>query len=230
MTFPLPRPDVAGRFVKRVNRFLGLAEVGERVVEIHIHDPGRLSEVLTPGVVIWAREKGSGKTRYYLLAAEVGDELVIVDSALHIKVARWLIESGHVLYGYSVEKIEPAFGGGRFDLLLRTPTGGLAFVEVKGVTLAVGGRALFPDAPTSRGARHMLKLAEAARLGYEAWVLFLVFRKSEVFSPNWATDRKFSEALAYAYKNGVNMAAVRLEAFKWGLEYIQMLPIELANS
>ncbi|MFN3803540.1 MAG: DNA/RNA nuclease SfsA [Pyrobaculum sp.] len=228
MSFPLPPPDVAGRFVRRVNRFLGLAEISGGVVEIHIHDPGRLAEVLTPGVMIWARERGKGRARYYLLAAEVGGELVLVDSALHTKIARWLIESGHVFHGYRVEKTEPAFGGGRFDLLLRTPTGGLAYVEVKGVTLESGGRALFPDAPTSRGARHMLKLVEAARLGHEAWVLFLVFRKrAEVFSPNWGTDRRFSQALTYAYRSGVGVVAAKLDVFKWGVGFVKTLPIEL---
>jgi len=220
MHFPLPQPDVSAAFKRRLNRFLGVAEVEGEEVLVHIHDPGRLAELLFPGSTVWLRRKAGGKAPYYLLAVELPEELVLVDSAMHNKIAVWLVEEGHVFKGYSVAKTEPSYGRGRFDLLLRRPDGGLALVEVKGVTLEVDGVALFPDAPTARGARHMEELARAAAEGYEAHVLFLVLRRrARLFSPNWALDAKFAEALAKAADAGVKIAAVKLEMFKWGLLY-----------
>ena len=228
MYFPVQEPDAEGVFVRRLNRFAGLAVVGGREAKIHIHDPGRLQELLFPGAKIWARRRAGGKTEYYLTAVELEDELVLVDSSLHNKIAAWLVESGVVFPGYRVARREPAFGMGRFDLLLESPTGGRALVEVKGVTLEAGRRALFPDAPTARGARHMEELARAKAEGYEAYVLFLVFRKkAKSMSPNWEMDRKFAESLLRAHNAGVGVRAVKLEMFKWGLRYVGELPVDL---
>lgn len=228
MYFPIEEPDAEGIFVKRLNRFAGVALIGGGEVLVHIHDPGRLQELLRPGVKIWARRRQGGKTQYYLLAVELNDELVLVDSARHNKIAAWLIESGVVLRGYQLLRFEPRFGGGRFDLLLRSPGGREALVEVKGVTLEAEGKALFPDAPTSRGARHVEELAKAVSEGFEAHVLFLVFRKGAVkFSPNWDMDRRFSEALRRALELGVSAHAVKLEMSMWGLRPVGTLPIDL---
>ncbi|WP_148682776.1 DNA/RNA nuclease SfsA [Pyrobaculum ferrireducens] len=231
MDFPLPAPDSWGIFVKRLNRFAGVALIEGREASVHIHDPGRLRELLFPGAKIWARRKSGGKTDFYLTAVELDDELVLVDSSIHNKVAAWLVEGGLLFRGYVVEKREPVFGGGRFDLLLRSPGGRPALVEVKGVTLEESGRALFPDAPTARGARHMEELARAAAEGYEAHVVFLVFRKrAEVMSPNWRMDRRFAESLVRARGAGVEIHAVKLEMYKWGLRYVGELPVVLTPS
>lgn len=225
----LPTSDVEGVFLKRLNRFAGVALIGGRESYVHIHDPGRLRELLFPGAKIWARRTVRGRTEYYLTAVELDDELVLVDSSLHNKIAVWLIENGYLLRGYSLEKREPAFGRGRFDLLLKSPEGRRALVEIKGVTLEVGGRALFPDAPTSRGARHMEELARAVAEGYEAHVIFLVLRKrAESMSPHWEMDRKFAESLLRAHKAGVKIHAVKLEMFKWGLRFSSELPVDLS--
>jgi len=228
MYFPIEEPDAEGVFVRRLNRFAGVALIDGREALVHIHDPGRLQELLHPGVKIWARRRQGGKTQYYLLAVELDNELVLVDSARHNKIAAWLIESGVLLRGYRLLRFEPKFGNGRFDLLLRSPSGREALVEVKGVTLEAAGKALFPDAPTSRGARHMGELARAVSEGFEAHVLFLVFRKgAERFSPNWDMDRRFSEALRRAWKRGVSISAVKLEMVRWGLRPVGTLPIDL---
>lgn len=228
--FTLQEPSAHGLFVKRLNRFLGIIEVGDALEYVHIHDPGRLGELLVPGAKVWVREKGSGKARYYLVGVELGEELVLVDSSIHNKVAAWLIENDHVLSGYVVRAMEPRFGGGRFDLLLTTPNGNKAFVEVKGVTLAMGKQALFPDAPTARGTRHMEELVRAVEEGYEAWVLFLVFRKgAEFLVPNWSVDRRFAHALVKAHERGVGVVAAKLEMLKWCLRFLGTIPVILSE-
>ncbi|MEM4604478.1 MAG: DNA/RNA nuclease SfsA [Pyrobaculum sp.] len=227
MYFPLNPPEVDAIFVKRINRFLGVALVNGREEFVHIHDPGRLQELLVPGARIWARRKSGGKTNLYLTAVELPDEIVLVDSSLHNKIAKWLVESGHFL-NYTVEKTEPVYEDSRLDLLLKSPEGKYALVEVKGVTLEIDGVAYFPDAPTARGARHMDKLKRAVQNGYEAYVLFLVFRKkARVLSPNWKTDEKFARSFQEAVEHGVVPCAAKFEMFKWGLRYVNKIPVEL---
>ncbi|PVU71301.1 hypothetical protein DDW08_04435 [Vulcanisaeta sp. SCGC AB-777_J10] len=143
--YALRRPDVSGTFLERLNRFVGIAEINGERVRVHIHDPGRLRELLRPGVRIHAYNKVGGKTRYYLVAVDLGDELVLVNSAIHNDIVAWLVSNGIVLRRYQVVRREPVFGSGRFDLLLRSPSGKEAFMEVKGVTLVDNGVAKFPD-------------------------------------------------------------------------------------
>ncbi|MDR9824460.1 DNA/RNA nuclease SfsA, partial [Vibrio sp. FNV 38] len=93
----------------------------------------------------------------------------------------------------------------RFDFCLEQKDRRI-FVEVKGVTLERDGLALFPDAPTERGRRHMTELAEAVKAGAEAYVLFLVQMKGcRRFSPNDETDPGFAAALREARENGVGI-------------------------
>ncbi len=78
-------------------------------------------------------------------------------------------------------------------------------VEVKGCTLAQGEVALFPDAPTTRGRRHLEELIYAREKGLGAAVIFLVFRDARCFAPNRKTDPDFSSTLERAVKKGVKI-------------------------
>ncbi|WP_069807212.1 DNA/RNA nuclease SfsA [Vulcanisaeta thermophila] len=223
----LGEPDVQGVFVRRVNRFLGIGVVNGEEVPIHIHDPGRLTELLRPGVRFYAKVKDTGKTRYYLVAVDLGRELVLVNSAIHNHIVKWLITNNYILPGYEVLRTEPRFGNGRLDLLLRSPGGSEAMVEVKGVTLERGGCALFPDAPTKRGARHMEELVKALEAGYEAYVVFLILRDNTVcFAPNKEVDPHFARAFAYAVGRGVRALAFKMRLDRdWYLRPVGLIDI-----
>ncbi len=83
-----------------------------------------------------------------------------------------------------------------------------AFMEVKGVTLEENGLAMFPDAPTVRGVKHIQELVNARREGYEAYILFVIQMKGmEVFTPNRKTHPEFAEALKTAREAGVHVLA-----------------------
>lgn len=108
--FVIRRPDVEGVFVRRLNRFVGVGVINGKEEFVHIHDPGRLTELLKPGVRFFAYSKSTGKTRFYLTAVDLGNELVLVNSAIHNAIASWLIKNGYVLSGYEVVRKEPVFG------------------------------------------------------------------------------------------------------------------------
>lgn len=99
---------------------------------------------------------------------------------------------------------EAAFPAGRDQKQEKIP----AFMEVKGVTLEEDGLAMFPDAPTERGVKHIMELVNAHREGYEAFLFFVIQMKGmKAFTPNKKTHPKFAEALKAADRAGVHILA-----------------------
>ena len=102
---------------------------------------------------------------------------------------------------------EFTWGDSRFDFGFLLD-GTQALLEVKGVTLEENGRALFPDAPTERGVKHLQHLIKAKQEGLNAAVVFLIqMDKIDVFSPNDQTHPAFGEALRQAANCGVSISA-----------------------
>lgn len=99
-------------------------------------------------------------------------------------------------------------GKSRFDFYIEDGER-KAFLEVKGCTLEKDGVAMFPDAPTERGVKHIKELSECVKNGYEAYILFVIQMKGvQKFHPNDYTHIEFGEALRKAVENGVRVIAV----------------------
>ena len=101
-------------------------------------------------------------------------------------------------------------------------------MEVKGVTLENGGTASFPDAPTERGVRHLEELVHAVKMGYEAYLLFVVQMKGiKKVVPNDQTHPAFGEALRRAAAAGVQILAVDCKVTADSLEIDRYVPVEV---
>jgi sugar fermentation stimulation protein A len=202
--------DEEAIFVERVNRFLGTVRLGDTLLSVHVHDPGRLEELLFHGnrVLIKHAMGKKRKTNWDLIAAMSpdGGEWVLVHSGYHRKISERLLIS---MFPDSKIQAEVQLGHSRIDFMIydEPPMA----VEVKGCTLARDGIALFPDAPTSRGTRHLRELIDFASAGNRAMLLILVFRDAGCFLPNEATDKKFADVFWQAIKKGVIVHPVRLE-------------------
>ncbi|MCL2157155.1 MAG: DNA/RNA nuclease SfsA, partial [Methanobrevibacter sp.] len=86
------------------------------------------------------------------------------------------------------------------------------YVEVKGVTLVKDGVAMFPDAPTERGRKHLNELIELKKNGHRAVVFFLIQHPNgNNFRPNWDNDPEFGETLAISEKEGVEILVYKCE-------------------
>ena len=198
-----------GRFLARPNRFVAHVELeGERVV-CHVKNTGRCRELLTSGAAVYLEraENPARKTPYDLIAVEKGDLLINMDAQAPNKVFGEWAAAGRFLPEVTVIRPEYTWEDSRFDFRLETPAGP-CFVEVKGVTLEENGRALFPDAPTERGVKHLRGLARAVEQGYRAAVFFVVQMKGpKSFSPNGATHPAFGGALRAAAAAGVEVYA-----------------------
>lgn len=208
----LPGGLLEASFVFRPNRFVGEIEIAGERIAAHVPSSGRMRELLYPGarVFVAAQDRPGTKLRYRILLAEHGGHLVSVDSLLPNRLVRLALRSGRLPEFKDTGAVFPeaAFGKGRFDFFLTGSNGEGCYIEVKSVTLVEDGTALFPDAPSERGARHMEELAVARREGFRAVVLFIIQRPDALcFRPNRDRDPLFARALAGAASAGVEVLA-----------------------
>ena len=213
-------------FLSRPNRFIARVELDGKTETVHVKNTGRCRELLLPGarVILSSAENPARKTRFDLVAVYKGDVLINMDSQAPNAAAAELL--GRLFPGWSVLP-ERTFLHSRFDFCLERNDRRI-FVEVKGVTLERDGLALFPDAPTERGRRHLKELGEAVKAGAEAYVLFLVQMKGcRRFSPNDETDPGFSAALREARENGVGILCYDCAVTPDSMTADRPVPVEL---
>ena len=225
---------IEGVFLERPNRFIAYVKVNGKTERVHVPNTGRCRELLVPGsrVFLSAAKDPERKTKYDLVAVmkergEKGPILVNMDSQAPNKAAgEWLRSSGLLPEGATV-RAEVKHGDSRFDFYAEHG-GRRAFIEVKGVTLEEDGVAMFPDAPTERGAKHLRGLASCVKEGFEAYALFVVQMKGpRLFRPNDSTDPAFGEALKEASRAGVKAVAVDCAVTPDCMEIDQEIKIEL---
>lgn len=199
-----------GEFLRRPNRFIAHVLLNGEEVICHVKNTGRLKELLLPGATVFLEESDNTarKTRFDLVAVMRGDAVVNIDSqAPNQAVGDWLRKGG-LFEDVSHVKAETRYGASRFDFYIESASGRKAFLEVKGVTLLQDGVARFPDAPTTRGIKHIEELVKCMEDGYEAYILFLLEMKgSRWMEPNDATHPAFGKALREAAAIGVKVLA-----------------------
>ena len=197
-------------FLSRPNRFIAEVMLGGETVVCHVKNTGRMGELLLPGVTAYVQKNSNPnrRTAYTLIAVEKGGRIINIDStAPNVLFGEWLKTSDY--FGeLTLIKQEKTFGASRFDYYLESEAERI-FVEVKGVTLEQNGHALFPDAPTERGVKHLYELIECKAQGYRTAVAFIVKMEDiDGFSPNEETHPAFGEALRAAQAAGVEILVI----------------------
>jgi sugar fermentation stimulation protein A len=201
-----------GIFVKRLHRFGATVVIRGREEYVHVRNTGRCREILKPGAEVYL-ERGDNpdrKTRYSIVSALKDGAFFNIDSQVPNTVVFDAIKKNAIpeLSGFGNIAREVTYGNSRFDIGFHYKGWKSGFIEVKGVTLDVDGVAMFPDAPTKRGVKHLNELTRAVSEGYDAYVFFLLqYRPADVFTPNRETDPCFAEALMAAKKGGVGIIA-----------------------
>jgi sugar fermentation stimulation protein A len=230
----VPDKAVEGIFLKRINRFRAEVRAGRRKLAVHVPHSGRLGELLFPGnsVLVLPAENPDRKTAHDLLLAKRpgGRGWVCVDARVPNKLVREALEEGTLpgFEWYSEIQTEYRIPGGRLDFCLRGVELPSCRVETKSVTLVEGDTAVFPDAPTSRGAKHLRHLMEHVRTGGRAAILFIVLRSdAKCFSPNEKNDPVFAKILREAVSSGVAAIAVNCRVNKKKIELLNEIPTKL---
>lgn len=225
---------VWGTFLRRPNRFLAVLRVRGTSVGSFVPNPGRLAELLVPGTKVLLNEAASRsrKTRYDAVAVQTPSGLVSIDSRIPNALVIEGLREGKLegFEGYKTLLKEYTWGTSRFDLLLKRDAES-CLLEVKSCTLVRNGRALFPDAPTERGRRHLLELMRAKRHGYRSAVIFVIQRvDARIFSPNDETDPKFGRTLRAAASRGVEVFAYSCAVGHDMTRLHKRVPVELEAS
>ena len=222
---------VTGVFRSRPNRFVAMCEVEGQTYRCHVKNTGRCRELLIPGVQVYLQDRRGegGSTDFSLIAVKKGDQIVNIDSQAPNAVVKEALLSGSlVLPGFEDPDLvrgEYTFGDSRLDFYIEKG-GRKGLVEVKGVTLEVEGAALFPDAPTQRGIKHLNELSKAE--GYDRFVIFVIQMKGvALFSPNNATHPQFGQSLKDAQTAGVTVLAFDCDVTEDSLILDSPIPVVL---
>jgi len=227
----LPGPQQSGRFLRRLNRFAALVEVGGRETVAHLPNSGRMTELLVPGhaVLLVERFGPARKTAFDMVLVAYQGRWVSVDSRLPSELAFVALQQRALLpwADYSEVRREVRYSESRLDLELREGAR-RCLIEAKSVNLVCDGRALFPDAPTQRGARHLQTLMHAARAGIGAGVVFVIQRDdARSLAPFDAADPQFGRLLREAAHSGVQVHAYRCNVSPRAIALGDEVPVEL---
>ncbi len=203
---------VEGIFIKRPNRFIAQVLIDGVEETVHVKNTGRCRELLISGARVILEDcsyNPNRKTKYSLIAVFKDNMLVNMDSQVPNSVVFEALKENKVdgFNDLTYIKREVTFGKSRFDIYYENKEE-KGFIEVKGVTLEENGVAMFPDAPTERGAKHVLEMIEAVKEGYRGAIFFLIQMKGPyIFNPNWKMDKDFSDAVKKASEYGVRILA-----------------------
>ena len=188
-------------YTGRPNRFVVTLELNGESVLAHLPNPGRMWELLFTGVTMYIvpHDKPDAKTKYRVVGIERDGVVIMLDTNYSNDVAEHLIEN-KLIPGWEEWRVvrreytvKLHGTSSRFDLLLTNDKGDEFLLEVKSCTLFSKTGAMFPDAITERGRKHLLHLKELQNEGYHTGVLFLVqWDKAQWFLPDYHTDLEFA--------------------------------------
>ncbi|MBB4265927.1 DNA/RNA nuclease SfsA [Roseospira visakhapatnamensis] len=237
-----PTPLLRGTLVKRYKRFMAdvLLEDGTPVTA-HCPNSGSMLSVNPPGAEVWVSPASNPerKLKYTWELVRIGDHLVGVNTNHPNAIVAEAIAQGRVpgLTGYETLRREVKYGrNSRIDVLLAAPDRPSCYVEVKNVTLRrdpgtgrdARGLAEFPDAVTSRGAKHLEELTDMVAAGHRAMMVYLVQRGDcDRFRIAADLDPAYEEALSRARASGVDAVCMACDVTPARVTVSHALPMDL---
>ena len=227
-----PSPLLPATLLRRYKRFLADVRL-EDGTELTVHCPnsGSMLGCNAPGSPVMISRAANPKRKYAhtLEMVQVGETWVGVNTGLANGLVREALEAGLFPEVGNFESIqaEVKVGKSRLDFRL-SGLAGDCYLEVKNCSLAENGVALFPDAVTERGTRHLRELLTLRQAGYPAVIVFCVQRcDAEVFTPAAAIDPLYAETLTEVVGGGVMALACRALASPEAITLDTRLPVTL---
>lgn len=220
---------VKGLFLSRPNRFIAKVLIDGKEETVHVKNTGRCRELLTDNAEVFLSLSSNPerKTKYDLVAVRKGNKLINMDSQIPNDVTHEWLKKGNLFSENAVIKREVTYGKSRFDFYIEDGEEKI-FLEVKGVTLENDGVAMFPDAPTERGVKHIKELVSAVENGYKGYILFVIQMEDVfLFKPNDVTHKAFGDALREAHESGVKIVAMNCKVTENSIEIFSRIKVEL---
>ena len=201
---------ISGLFVKRYKRFFVDVIIDKKIVTAHCPNTGSMQGLLIKNNKVWLTKSNDPKRKlkYTLQIIENNGSKVGINTHLTNKIVLDALNNNKIKNFKPVEiKTEVKFGDNtRFDFLI-TESNSKKFIEVKNVTLSRTDKlAEFPDAVTSRGAKHIDELIKAKAKGYDVYLMFVIQRNDcNQFSIAKDIDPKYADLLSDAVKKKLNI-------------------------
>ena len=225
-----------GRFVKREKRFFVHAELDGQPVLAHTNNTGSMLGLLRPGMPVLLSPATNPERKLKWTMEALGQPRpggffwVGVNTAMPNKLMGALFKAGHLPWtaGYTALKPEAVNGESRLDGLFTGPGLPDLWVECKNVTLVEDCAAAFPDAVTTRGAKHLQTLTRLKKEGSRAAMLYIIQRPDgQCFRAADYIDPAYAQALAEAADAGVEIYPVVVEVRLDGIWFDKTLPVRL---
>lgn len=221
-----------GTLIKRYKRFLAEIRLDDGTeVVAHCTNSGSMKSCLENGAEVYLTHVTDPKrrTKFTWEMIKINGGWVGINTGNPNKLAFEAISAGKIpeLAGYTNVKREVVFGDSRFDVFAENETE-KCFVEVKNVSLKEGKYALFPDAVTTRGQKHLKTLMEVKATGIRAVMLYIVQRTDvEVFAPAREIDPEYVRVLKQAVDAGVEVIVMQVEVTPEGIYLKKNMPVEI---
>lgn len=223
---------VHGTLIRRYKRFLADIRLDDGTeVLAHCTNSGSMTSCLEEGAEVFLTPVSDSKrlTKFTWEMIKINNGWVGINTGIPNKLAFEGILSGKIneLAGYTTVKREVKFGDSRFDVFAENETE-KCFVEVKNVTMKVGNYALFPDAVTKRGQKHLFTLMKVKAAGLRAVMLYIIQRGDvEIFAPAIKIDPDYANTLKLAVKAGVEVIAIQVIVSPSAITFSKKLPVEI---
>jgi len=221
------------------------------LLRLHLPNSGRMGELLVPGTPgrarLWPGQPGHSdglgpadrpdapdrparRTHGELLLVHYAGRWVSVDARMPNRLFEACLAARALpAWARAVGwQREVRWGHGRIDFRVDMPAPEPPWlVEAKSCNLVEDGVALFPDAPTQRGARHLRDLAAAVAAGeHRAAVVWFVQRDdAQRLEPHRRADPEFARALAEAVAAGVEAHAYRCLVTEDEIRVLDAIPV-----
>ena len=230
----ITQPILEGTLVRRYKRFLADVALADGTeITAHCPNPGRMIGCSTPGSRVVLRDSQNAKRKlvYTLQTIDEGGTLINVDTSLPNACVEEAIREQAIpeLAGYETMRREVPYGeSSRIDILLEDPERSRCYVEVKSATMARGSVALFPDAVTARGFKHLEELIRVVESG-ERGVIFFFISRGDVtsFAPADEIDPAYGAKLREAVERGVEAMAWTSTVRPESLRIAKRVPVNL---
>jgi sugar fermentation stimulation protein A len=225
-------PLIHGRLIRRYMRFLAYVKLDSgEIVIAHCTNSGSMKSCLEEGAEVYLSPvtDPKRKTRYTWEMIKINENWVGINTSIPNILAYEFLLNNTIpgLRGYTHVKREVKIGDSRLDIYAEKP-GEVCFIEVKNVTLREGNMALFPDAVTLRGQKHLQTLIKIKEQGFRAVMLYVIQRMDvEVFGPAIEIDPKYSSLLKKAMEKGVEVFPVQVRVNPEQVTYEGILDLRL---
>jgi sugar fermentation stimulation protein A len=228
MNFPTPLES--GILLKRYKRFLADIKMDDnREITVHCPNSGSMRSCSTPGSKVQISRSLNPKRKYPFTLEMIRENStwIGINTSLTNDLVVEGINNGTIVELQNPDSIQREIrtsAYSRLDIMLKKGPQKI-YLEVKSCTLVVDRCAMFPDAVTSRGTRHLKELVNLVRQGEQGIIFFLVQRMdADCFRPATHIDPLYANTLKQVHNQGVQILVYQAEVTPGEIRIVNSLP------